>query len=210
MSRRIFVVVAELRTAVVVREGHDGVHVLAVSLAPQSLGQLAHNAVDASHGRDYPYLVANPDVAVLALITLESQTLVRRRDVDQLRVVAVFEQAVEVGFDVVLVHPLAFGLGLAGMTDRITVFDHIFALGQILERKLVTGRHVRHKRHLGPVDHERLAGLQVFDGNGHIVVRINLNKSCSHCSLFFVFKKALSSLLKRRGQNVNRGLATEA
>ena len=71
----VLVIAAQLRAAVVVVPGVDGVDVLAACLFAQLLGQAFGNAVDAAHGGHNPYLIAHAHVAVLAAITLKGAVL---------------------------------------------------------------------------------------------------------------------------------------
>ena len=97
------VILAELAASVGVDEAVNAVHAVAVGRLRHALKRLGR-AVDAADGVHNPDLVADAHAAVLAHIALERGLAIHGHGAG-MRVIAVFQQAGEVGLDVVGVHP---------------------------------------------------------------------------------------------------------
>ena len=91
------------------------------------------NTVDASYGWYYPYFVANADVAVLALVTLECAVFLCDGQLLIYRTVGILESACKVCLEVVLVYPRSGFQGLTCVADGITVFDYVLAFLLVFE-----------------------------------------------------------------------------
>ena len=72
----IFVVIAELRTTVIVRERNNSVDPFTVCFFTKLLGQLIDNSVYATDCRDNPYLVTYTHLAVFTTIPFESKAFI--------------------------------------------------------------------------------------------------------------------------------------
>ena len=169
----ILVVVAQLRAAIVVRIGHDGIHTFTAGLGTQGFGQLAGNSVHTAYGRYNPDFVAYAGVAIPASVTFEGQLAVGDVQIGLDGGIGIFQQPGQVGSDVVLVHPVALLACLAGMPDGVAVFDDVLSTGQVFQRKLVAGRDVFVQRNALSFDVYLLACRQGKDGYGNIVCRID-------------------------------------
>jgi len=97
------VILAELAASVGVDEAVNAVYAVAVGRLRHALKRLGRT-VDAADGVHNPDLVADAHAAVLAHIALERGLAIHGHGAG-MRVIAVFQQAGEVGLDVVGVHP---------------------------------------------------------------------------------------------------------
>lgn len=72
----VFVVIAQLRTTVVVRITHDSVNACAVSLFFQLFNELVYGTVYTTYTRNNPDLVTHTHFAVFTTVTFEGQVAV--------------------------------------------------------------------------------------------------------------------------------------
>ena len=166
-SAGILVVVSELGAAVIVREGDYGVHAAHVSgfLLPETAGYLLSRTVHAAYGRNHPDLVTYAYVSVRAPETLEAACPAVRRNVLQLRTVAVFQHAGKCGLYAAVVYETALWGVFGHAPYREAVLDHFVSFMQIGESEFVPGRNVLEQcRSFGDP-----ACGEVREGHGHIV-----------------------------------------
>ena len=142
------------------------------------LFQLFHealcDAVYTAHRRHHPYLVTHAHVAVLTYIAFKGAILFPDGKFFVDRLVCIFECAREVGLQVVLIHPVTSFQCLTGMTDGITVFDDVFALGRVLNQDLMSSRRVLVDGDLSTVHLDNLSFLLFRQTDHNRVCRINL------------------------------------
>ncbi len=179
----VFVVVAELRAAIVVGKSEDAVDTLGSGLSVDAVHYLLDDAVDASHCGDDPELVADAYLPVGTHIAAKCRFLAFESRAGSGAVVAVdgyvgvVELTLEVGLDVVVVEEMALGYGVARVTDGKSVFDDVFALGDVAQGKFMTRGNVAYERDVArafDADHSALG--QRVDGYGHIVGGIDFEK----------------------------------
>ena len=180
---RVLVVIAQLRAAVVVGEGHDGVHALSARLLLQQRGQLIGYAVHAAYGGDYPYLVAYAHLAIGAAVTLEGQLPLGNVECYGVWLVGVVEQSREVGAHMVLVYPVALLHSLDGMSYGVAILDDVLTLGKVLQRHLMSCWDILVYVDGDAIYSDLLACLERFYGHGHIVGRIDLEIRGFHCCI---------------------------
>ena len=136
----VFVVVPQLRAAVVVREGYDGIHRthLAGHFLPETAGDGLADPVHASHRGDDPDLVAHAHLAVLTDEAAEGAALPCRRNIRRNRIPGIVQQAFQVGFDTGMVYRRT-GRDVPGhVTDGGTVFDDVLPFPQIFQQDFVS------------------------------------------------------------------------
>ena len=155
----VFVVLGELRAAVVVMPGPDGVDVASTGFLHQAVGKVFSNAVDAADGGHNPYLVTHADVTILANITLKGSVFVFDCKWFVDRLIRVFERSAEVGLEIVLIDPVTGLHVLTGMTDGVAVLDNVFAFFDVGDEYFVTCRSVLIQRDLLAVDGDDVALL---------------------------------------------------
>ena len=141
----VLVVARELRATKVMVPGVDGVNTLAACFLLQKLNELLCNTVYATHGRDYPNLVACSHFAVLTHITLEGSALIGDVQLFLHRIVGVLQSTGKIGLEIVLVNPLALLQVFLCVTDRVAVLDDVLSFGSIIDEHLVTGRSILQK-----------------------------------------------------------------
>ena len=169
----IFVVFAQLRATIIMRESHDSIYAFALGFGTQAFGNLINDTIHTTHGRDDPNFVTDTYVAILAHITFESQTLIGSSHFFQLRIVGIFQQTGQVGLDIFVAHP---GTGYSifdGMTNGITIFDNIFALGKVFQSKFMTGRDIFLQHYFLTFHVYHSTFFQFGNGNSHVVGGIN-------------------------------------
>ena len=89
------------------------------------------------------------------------------------RAVLIFQRALQVGAHIVGVHPGACAHPLCGVSDGITVLDHVLARLQIRQSHLVaSGNHLR-GRAAAARELNLTTGLQLLQRDGHIIRLIN-------------------------------------
>ena len=169
----VFMVAAELGTAVVVGEGDNRVDTPhpAGHLAAKALGDLFGDAVDAAHRREDPDLVPDPDLAVRPPEAAEGPQLRRRGDLDEGGVVPVVEESLEVGFDAAVVDQGAGRRVPGHMPDREAVLDDVFARGQVPQDHLVAPRNVRTEHDA----FDRFTRPEVLQGHRDVVGRVDFD-----------------------------------
>ena len=136
----VFVIVSQLRAAVVVREGYDGVHGahLAGHFLAETAGDRLTDPVHASHRGNDPDLVAHAHLAVLPDEAAEGAALPCRRDIRRNRIPGIVQQPFQVGFDAGMVHRRT-GRDIPGhVTDGRAVFDDVLPFLQILQQDFVS------------------------------------------------------------------------
>ena len=170
-------VVAQLRTAIVVGIDPHVVEVRAVALGLDPLGDGLGLAVDAPDRRHDPQLVADAHRVVLAEVTHDLDVALRIVDVVDLGRIGILQVVAEVGFEVVGMDPGTGDHGLGGVADGITVLDDILALGDVAQSELVTAGDGLAQGDAHAVDVERFAGLQIVgEGHGDVVRGIDFQK----------------------------------
>ena len=175
---RIGVVVAQLRTAVVVGVNPHIVEVRTVALALHALRDGLRLPVDTPHRGHDPQFVADAHRAVAAQVTHHPHVAPRKVHVVGLRGVAVFKVVAQVGFQVVGVDPPALRHVLRGMADGIAVLHDVLARGDVAQGELMAARNVLAKRHGDALDIERLALVQVVgQRHGDIVRGVDFQES---------------------------------
>ena len=188
----VFVVIAQLRTAVVVRECHDCIHAFAVCLAAQAFCQLVDNTVYATHRGDNPYFVAYSHIAVFAAVSFKCQVLVRNVQFHFGGVVRIFQQSGKIGPDVVFVHPVALFLCGAGVSYGITVFNYIFAFRKIFQREFMSGGDILVQDDFLAVYYEFFTGRKCCDSHCNVVSRVDFQVLCFHILCFNWFRSIVS------------------
>ena len=171
----VLMVLSQLGTAVIVREGDDGVHAViagpAGDLFPETRHNLLADAVHAAHGGDYPYLVADAHLPVGPAEALEGTPLGSTGNLHQVRMVAVIQQSLQVGFDAVMIHHRT-GRSIPGdMADGKTIFDDIFPFPETVQHDFMAAGDVDKQRYA----FHHLSFGKVLERNGHIVGRIDLD-----------------------------------
>ena len=174
---RIGVVVAQLRTTVIMGVDPHVVEVRAVALALHALRDGLRLPVDAPHRGHDPQLVANAHRIVPAQVTHHPHVALRAPDIVNLGGIGVFEVVAEVGFQVVRVNPPALRHVLRGVTDGIAVLHDVLARGDVAQGELMAARNVLAERHGDALDIERLALVQVVGQcDGDIVRSVDFQK----------------------------------
>ena len=185
---RIRVILAKLRTAVVVGVNAYIVQVRAVALLLHALGNSLCLTIHATHRRNDPQLVADTHRVVLSQVTHHLQIVALRVvDLVALVIVGVLQVIVQVGLQVVRVDPTTHLDSGRCMADRITIFDDILTLGNGLDGKLVTTGNILLERNLSTVDLNHFTRLQIIgNGYGHVIHGIDFQKSFHLKSLCFL------------------------
>ena len=173
---RVLVVVRELRAAVVVVPGMQGLaaqHAAFCAFFGQfllhELDDALGHSVDASHRRHYPHLVSDAHFAVPSHVALEGKVLLRNAKFFVHRVILVGERARKVSLQVVLVHPLARLQVDGGVAYRIAIFQDVLAGGCVDEQNLMSGGHVLTEHSLQTVYFDAFASLHGAKGHYHAV-----------------------------------------
>ena len=136
---RVLVVVSQLRTTVVMLERED---IVRACFLTQTLRATLDDTVDATDRRDDPHLIADADLTVFAAVAHKGPFLIGDVEHHLFGMILIRKQSGEVGLDIVLVHPAAGFLGLARMSNRKTVLDHVLAFSKVCDGYLMSGRHV--------------------------------------------------------------------
>ena len=120
----------------------DGVDAFAACFFLEEFYQLLSHAVNAAHGRNYPYFVSYAYFAILANVALEGAVFLSDVQLLVNRVVGIFERTGKISLEVVLVYPFArLETGLC-MTDRVAILQNICTLGSIVDEHLVSCRSI--------------------------------------------------------------------
>ena len=139
----ILVVIAKLRTTIVMRECNDGIHRAHASrlLFPQFLCNRLSDAIHASDRRNDPKLVSDTDLSIRPSEALESSGG-SWADYCERRLVAIVEQAFQIRFQAVVIDARANGDITRHMAYRISVLDHVIPFGKICKGYFVPCRHI--------------------------------------------------------------------
>ena len=139
---RVLMIVGKLRTAVVMMPRMQ-LHVGSGQLAGSHL--LLHdahdafsNTVHATNRRHHPHLITDAYLTVAALIAAERAVLASYLQLLANGFVSVGERTLQIGLQVMLVHPLASLQVFASMADGVAVFDDVGALGGVADEHFVT------------------------------------------------------------------------
>ena len=152
------------------RERED---IVRTGLLTQTLCTFLDDTIDATYGRDDPYFVTDTDLSVFAAVTHESTFLIGDIEHHLFRMILVLEQTSQVGLDVILVHPTAGFLCLAGMADGEAVLDDVLAFSEVFDSYLVSGRHIFQYGDLLAVHlNNSTCRLRLY-GYNHIIGRVN-------------------------------------
>ena len=143
---RVLMIVGELRTAVVMMprmQLHFGSGQLAGShLLLYDAHDAFSNTVHATNRRYHPYLVADADFTVAALIATERAVLASYLQLFVNGFVSIGERTLQIGLQVMLVHPLSGLQVFASMADGVAVFNDVGALGGVADKHFVTSGRV--------------------------------------------------------------------
>lgn len=134
------------------------------------------NAIDTSHCRYNPYLVACTYIAVLADETFERAVLLWDVKMSIDGVVLVCQCTGEVGLEVVLVDPLSGLEVFLGMTDGIAVFYNVLTFRRVFDKHFVSGWGVLHHFNVFAVYVDSLAFFERTEADNDRVGRIDFNK----------------------------------
>ena len=170
----VFMVVAKLGAAVVVGECDDGVDGTFATgdFGLETADNLLADAVDAAHGGDDPYLVADAHLTVATAETHERAADRRRGDFHQRGVVTIVQKAFQIGFYAGMVDLRAGRRIACQMPYREPVFNYVFSLTRVLEKDLMTAGDVFQEGDTKDI----FAFGKVLQGDGYIVVGVDLDE----------------------------------
>ena len=139
----ILVVIAKLRTTVVMRECNDGIHRAHASgfLFPQLLRNRLCDSVHASDRGNDPELVSDTGLSIPPSEALESPWGAWA-DFRERRLVAILEQAFQIRFQAVVIDARANGDITRHMAYRISVLDHVIPFRKVFKGYFVPCRHI--------------------------------------------------------------------
>ena len=169
----VFMVSAELRTSVIMRECYHLLNrrILREFLLELLLNVLSHS-VHTSDCRNDPKFVTHACTTVLSLISHEERLLSSRSDFCQFRFVSVLQKALKIGLQIGMIDNITLLYRAQEMTYRESVLDHIGSLLHILKGYLMTCRNRFLSTYINTIDIEALSSLDIMNGNGNIICRI--------------------------------------
>ena len=176
---RILMVTSELRATVVMRKGDDLLYrrIVCQFFLELLLDALSHS-VHATDCRNDPKFVTYAGTAVCSAIAFKDSFVRCRSDFCEVRLIGIFEQAVKIGLEVRVINKTSLRDSLKEMTDRKSVFDHVFTFIHITECHFMTCRNSRKSIYLYTIDLKAIASLDIVNRYRYIVGNVYLYEVC--------------------------------
>ena len=165
---------AQLGTAVGMGVSTDTIHTLRFHRRAFGFDRF-RDPVYAADRRNDPDFVADPDTAIGADIALKDSRFLSTVHGCS-RMIGVFPQPFQVGFDVMGMDMLSRADIRFGMADGEAVFDDIDTFGNISQRDLVAGRDLFQTENGKPFQVHRCSGRNCLQGHGDIITVVDSDK----------------------------------
>ena len=165
---------------------HNRIHSFAAGFPTQTFGQLVDDTIHAAYGRYNPHLVANSHFAIFTAITFECQVFVWNIQRNACRIVCIIQQSSQICLDIILIHPIPLFLSRACMTDRVPIFNDVFAFCKVFQCKFMSGGHFLTQSDFRPVHRELFSCRQCHDSDSYIICRVDF-KVLSFHNYFIIY-----------------------